>query len=247
MASVKDTATFFSEGTASQFQHVLSLYPQVLRLKAESKNKKPEDLEKLDNWWVRLGRFEANMRYTFVSLNLRFFVGISNVWIAEIVIVRFRLNLFVCILNRRFRLSRRIMRLNVKRIIIIYGKIFHCFRMSAQLLRFVSRCDVMWSNFIFSNLIFGLEITNIIAISIRRVLVPHFYWMSYFCQRIRSINTFYKAANIVVNVWAIWVLFISSHRGRTCSIVPVYGIRMLILCEITHFRKTEARWQLCSS
>lgn len=50
MASVKDTATFFTEGTASQFQHVLSLYPQVLRLKAESKNKKPEDLVKLDSW-----------------------------------------------------------------------------------------------------------------------------------------------------------------------------------------------------
>lgn len=50
MASVKDTATFFTEGTASQFLHVLSLYPQALRLKAESKNKKPEDLEKLDNW-----------------------------------------------------------------------------------------------------------------------------------------------------------------------------------------------------
>lgn len=55
MASMKDTATFFTEGTASQFQYMLSLYPQVLKLKAarkaESKNKNPEDLIKLDNWY----------------------------------------------------------------------------------------------------------------------------------------------------------------------------------------------------
>ncbi|KAK7576217.1 hypothetical protein V9T40_012503 [Parthenolecanium corni] len=51
MASMRDTATFFTEGTASQFQHVLSLYPQVLRLKAESRNRRPEDLIKLDNWY----------------------------------------------------------------------------------------------------------------------------------------------------------------------------------------------------
>ncbi|RZF40725.1 hypothetical protein LSTR_LSTR008674 [Laodelphax striatellus] len=51
MASAKDTATFFSEGTADQFSHVLSLYPQALRLKAERKNKKPEELIKLDNWY----------------------------------------------------------------------------------------------------------------------------------------------------------------------------------------------------
>lgn len=51
MASVKDTATFFAEGSANQFAHVLSLYPQALRLKAETKNKKPEELIKLDNWY----------------------------------------------------------------------------------------------------------------------------------------------------------------------------------------------------
>ncbi|XP_039289701.1 uncharacterized protein LOC111064313 [Nilaparvata lugens] len=51
MASAKDTATFFSEGTADQFSHVLSLYPQALRLKAERRNKKPEELIKLDNWY----------------------------------------------------------------------------------------------------------------------------------------------------------------------------------------------------
>jgi hypothetical protein len=51
MASVKDTATFFAEGTATHFEHVLKLYPQALRLKADQKNKKPEELIKLDNWY----------------------------------------------------------------------------------------------------------------------------------------------------------------------------------------------------
>ncbi|XP_015590823.1 uncharacterized protein LOC107265649 [Cephus cinctus] len=51
MASVKDTATFFAEGTANQFEHVLKLYPQALRLKADRKTKKPEELIKLDNWY----------------------------------------------------------------------------------------------------------------------------------------------------------------------------------------------------
>jgi hypothetical protein len=50
MASLKDTASFFAEGSASQFEHVLSLYPQALKLKAERKNKKPEELIKLDDW-----------------------------------------------------------------------------------------------------------------------------------------------------------------------------------------------------
>ncbi|XP_008544995.1 uncharacterized protein LOC130663007 [Microplitis mediator] len=51
MASVRDTATFFAEGTASQFEHVIKLYPQALRLKADRKTKKPEELIKLDNWY----------------------------------------------------------------------------------------------------------------------------------------------------------------------------------------------------
>ncbi|KAL1130459.1 hypothetical protein AAG570_011707 [Ranatra chinensis] len=52
MASpLKDTATFFAEGSAAQFEHVLGLYPQALRLKAERKNKKPEELIKLDDWY----------------------------------------------------------------------------------------------------------------------------------------------------------------------------------------------------
>ncbi|KAK4874615.1 hypothetical protein RN001_013975 [Aquatica leii] len=52
MASAKDTATFFQHGTSSQFEQVLKLYPQALKLKAEQKtNKKPEELIKLDNWY----------------------------------------------------------------------------------------------------------------------------------------------------------------------------------------------------
>ncbi|XP_017782719.1 PREDICTED: uncharacterized protein LOC108567040 [Nicrophorus vespilloides] len=51
MASAKDTATFFSHGTSTQFEQVLKLYPQALRLKAERKTKKPDELVKLDNWY----------------------------------------------------------------------------------------------------------------------------------------------------------------------------------------------------
>lgn len=51
MASVKDTATFFAKGTSNQFEHVLKLYPEALRLKADRKTKKPEELIKLDNWY----------------------------------------------------------------------------------------------------------------------------------------------------------------------------------------------------
>lgn len=50
MASAKDTATFFSHGTCQQYEQVLKLYPQALRLKADRKAKKPEELIKLDNW-----------------------------------------------------------------------------------------------------------------------------------------------------------------------------------------------------
>lgn len=52
MASCKDTATFFLEGDTKQFDEILKLYPQALKLKAEKKTKKPEELIKLDNWWV---------------------------------------------------------------------------------------------------------------------------------------------------------------------------------------------------
>lgn len=50
MASNQDTTTkFFLHGNARQFDYVLKLYPQVLKLKAEEK-KKPEELIKLDEW-----------------------------------------------------------------------------------------------------------------------------------------------------------------------------------------------------
>lgn len=51
MASVKDTASFFAHGSSKQFEYCLKLYPQVLKLKAEKRNKKPEELIRLDDWY----------------------------------------------------------------------------------------------------------------------------------------------------------------------------------------------------
>lgn len=51
MASVKDTASFFTHGNTEQFDFVLKLYPQVLRLRAEKRSKKPEELLRLDDWY----------------------------------------------------------------------------------------------------------------------------------------------------------------------------------------------------
>lgn len=51
MASVrKDTGSFFVHGNSKQFDYVLKLYPQVLKLKAETRTKKPEELIRLDDW-----------------------------------------------------------------------------------------------------------------------------------------------------------------------------------------------------
>lgn len=50
MASVKDTGTLFTHGNASQYEFALSLYQQALKLKAQEKNKKPEEMMKLDTW-----------------------------------------------------------------------------------------------------------------------------------------------------------------------------------------------------
>ena len=50
MANVKETSSFFTHGNARQYEFVLSLYPQALKLKAQEKNKKPEELMKLDAW-----------------------------------------------------------------------------------------------------------------------------------------------------------------------------------------------------
>ncbi|KAK2714796.1 uncharacterized protein LOC136040086 isoform X3 [Artemia franciscana] len=51
MAVVRDTSAFFLRGTASQYEHVFNLYQEALKLKAQEKNKKPEELIKLDNWY----------------------------------------------------------------------------------------------------------------------------------------------------------------------------------------------------
>lgn len=51
MTSVKDTASFFVNGSSNQFDFVLAMYPQVLKLKAQNKCKKPEDLIRLDDWY----------------------------------------------------------------------------------------------------------------------------------------------------------------------------------------------------
>lgn len=51
MTSVKDTASFFANGSSNQFDFVLGLYPQVLKLKADSKCKKPDELIRLDDWY----------------------------------------------------------------------------------------------------------------------------------------------------------------------------------------------------
>lgn len=51
MTSVRDTASFFVNGSSNQFDFVLSLYPQVLKLKADNKCKKPDELIRLDDWY----------------------------------------------------------------------------------------------------------------------------------------------------------------------------------------------------
>ena len=41
---------FFETATPKQFEWVLNLYDQALRLKAENKSSKPENIIKLDKW-----------------------------------------------------------------------------------------------------------------------------------------------------------------------------------------------------
>lgn len=51
MASIRDdTGVFFLNGSSKQFDHVLKLYPQVLKVKADQRTKKPEELIRLDDW-----------------------------------------------------------------------------------------------------------------------------------------------------------------------------------------------------
>lgn len=51
MTTGKDTASFFENGTNSQFEYCFKLYPQVLKLKAEKRGKKPQELIRLDEWY----------------------------------------------------------------------------------------------------------------------------------------------------------------------------------------------------
>merc|ERR1712226_1519927 len=51
MASQMNTKTFFAEGTPGQFEWTLTQYDVALRLKAESKSSKPENVIKQDKWY----------------------------------------------------------------------------------------------------------------------------------------------------------------------------------------------------
>lgn len=44
------TRRFFETGTLAQFEYVLGLYDKCLKLKADSKSQKPENIIKLDKW-----------------------------------------------------------------------------------------------------------------------------------------------------------------------------------------------------
>ncbi|XP_064085862.1 uncharacterized protein LOC135200992 isoform X1 [Macrobrachium nipponense] len=49
--ALKDPRNFFKQGTAAQFTFVIGLYEEAVKLKAEQKNKKPEEFLKLDKWY----------------------------------------------------------------------------------------------------------------------------------------------------------------------------------------------------
>uniref|UniRef100_A0A182JI50 Uncharacterized protein n=2 Tax=Anopheles atroparvus TaxID=41427 RepID=A0A182JI50_ANOAO len=53
MALVKDSATFFQHGNSAQFEYVLGLYKQALKLKAETRgnDRKAEKLMRLEEWY----------------------------------------------------------------------------------------------------------------------------------------------------------------------------------------------------
>lgn len=52
-AAMKDPRTFFTQGTAAQFDYVYNLYEEAVKLKAEQKNRKPEEFLKLDKWYQK--------------------------------------------------------------------------------------------------------------------------------------------------------------------------------------------------
>eukprot|EP00095_Tigriopus_kingsejongensis_P010124 maker-scaffold75_size407189-snap-gene-1.14 protein:Tk10124 transcript:maker-scaffold75_size407189-snap-gene-1.14-mRNA-1 annotation:"GI16319" len=45
------TRNFFESGTLAQFEYVLTLYDKCLKVKAEAKSQKPENIIKLDKWY----------------------------------------------------------------------------------------------------------------------------------------------------------------------------------------------------
>ena len=51
MVSKMNTKDFFGKGTPNQYDFILAQYDQALRLKAESKSSKPENIIKLDKWY----------------------------------------------------------------------------------------------------------------------------------------------------------------------------------------------------
>merc|ERR1712018_75206 len=51
MASKMNTKDFFENGTQKQYDFTLTQYDQALRLKAENKSSKPENVIKLDKWY----------------------------------------------------------------------------------------------------------------------------------------------------------------------------------------------------
>jgi len=53
MMSEITTAAFLTKGSSGQFRYVLSLYDEALRIKAESKSKRPQELVKLDQWYQK--------------------------------------------------------------------------------------------------------------------------------------------------------------------------------------------------
>ena len=50
MSACSKTRNFLLGGTADQYERVLGLYDQCIRLKAESKSNKPQNVIKLDKW-----------------------------------------------------------------------------------------------------------------------------------------------------------------------------------------------------
>ncbi|KAH8367618.1 hypothetical protein KR084_000150 [Drosophila pseudotakahashii] len=51
MSNGKATVSFFENGSTTQFEYCYQLYPQVLKLKAEKRCKKPQELIRLDQWY----------------------------------------------------------------------------------------------------------------------------------------------------------------------------------------------------